>query len=649
MKYLLALAACTVIAAPTIAQDANNIRPFKSLQFNAQRVDTARFSPQINDEFVSHAKRPENPIRFGDEVGPPNNLTLGQTLNAIRGTVNAQWPAIGATGWTPPDPDIAVGPNHVVAVVNSSIAFYNKSGTPLFQQTAQDFYTGLGAGSFRFDPKCFYDRNNQRFVMLFLEQDDSPQVSKLLIAVSDDADPNGIWHKYRIESKLTVGQNTYWLDYPGLGYNKDAYVISGNMFGFSSGFGGVQFIVLPTAPMLTGSPVTAQYLRDANGESAQMTEVMDGTLNAIFAISRENSTAMQLYAIRDLATAPVMNMALVTVPSNSMPSINAPTTNGHALDALDGRIINAVWRSGAILATHTVQSSSRLRVRWYQIATNNWPVSGSPSLTMSGEVAGATGIHHHMPAVNMNSVGDVSMIFTRSSTSITADMMYAGRFATDPAGTMGTPVLLESSAGNNYGSGRWGDYFDVDVDPVDDVTFWGILMGVALNNGWRTSIFSWTITQPGTSLAPTTMTMERGILFSGSVNDLGASDDVRATFRPGITFTSGEAPVQVRLDAVSSVLAPSTMRIVVESQASAGGMLQTIEAFDYVANAWEQVDGRNAMVGSDGVVDISLTNPARFVDAGGNVSMKLHYKPTAPVFTYPWNSALDKVAWIVAN
>jgi hypothetical protein len=145
------------------------------------------------------------------------------------------------------------------------------------------------------------------------------------------------------------------------------------------------------------------------------------------------------------------------------------------------------------------------------------------------------------------------------------------------------------------------------------------------------------------------MTMERGILFSGTVNDLLASDDVRATFRPGITFASGEAPVRVRLDAVSPVIAPSTMRILVESQASAGGMLQTIEAFDYVANDWEQVDVRNANVGTDGVVDLSLTNPARFVDAGGSVSMRLHFKPTAPVFTYPWNSALDKIAWVVSN
>jgi hypothetical protein len=268
---------------------------------------------------------------------------------------------------------------------------------------------------------------------------------------------------------------------------------------------------------------------------------------------------------------------------------------------------------------------------------------------MSGEVAGATGIHHHMPAVNKNAVGDVSMLFTRSSTSITADMMYTGRFATDPAGTMGTPVLLESSAGNNYGSGRWGDYFDVDVDPVDDITFWGIAMGVAGNNSWRTSIFSWTITAPGTAFAPASMTLERGILFAGNVASLADSDDSRAQFRPGVTFSTSEAPIRIRLDAVSPIVNPGTMRIVVESQASGAGILQTIEAFDYDTNAWVQIDARNTTANTDGTVDLPLTNPDRFVDGSGNVSMRLHYKPTAPLFTFPWSSSVDKVGWIVTN
>lgn len=648
MKLMLALAACTAIAAPAISQDANTIRPFRTMSVDAERIDTNSFAEQINNKFVLFERRPSNPIDISPEWGESNTLPVGQAQNFTRGSVSFQWPAISATGWTPPDPDIAVGPNHIVAVVNSSIAFFNKDGTHTFQQTAENFLSGLGAGTFLFDPKAFYDRVNNRFVVVFLERG-SPSISKVIVAVSDDNNPTGVWHKYRIEARITVGGSNYWLDYPGFGYNKDAYIISGNMFGFSSGFAGVQFLVIPSAPLLTGSAATVHSLRDSGGSSVQMAEVMDAGLDRIFGISRDGTSAMTVYALRDLLGTPILNQVNVTVPSNSRPTIDAPSTNGNTLDSIDGRVINAMWRGGSLLTTHTVQSNSRLRIRWYEIATNNWPISGSPSLIQSGEVAGNTGIHHHMSAVGKNAAGDISVIFSRSSTSITADIMVAGRFGTDPIGTMGTPINLESSAGNDYGSGRWGDYFDLDVDPVDDITFWGVGMGVAADNAWRTSIFSWTISQPGTPVVPTTMTMERGQLFAGSVANLFASDDQRAEFRPGITFSSAEAPVRVRLEATSPILMPSSMRILVESQASAAGMLQNVEAFDYVANDWVQVDSRNATVNTDGTIDLNLTNPSRFVDAVGELSARLSYRPTGPVFAYPWTARVDRFAWIVTN
>jgi hypothetical protein len=649
---MLALAACTVIAAPLHAQNANTIKPFRTQEVEAQRIDTNSFAEQINDRYVLFERRPSNPIDISPEWGEPNTLPFGNAQNFTRGSVGAQWPAVSATGWTPPDPDLAVGPNHIVAVVNSSIAFFDKDGTHTFQQTAQDFLSGLGAGTFLFDPKAFYDRVNSRFVVVFLERGSS-NISKVIVAVSDDNNPSGTWFKYRIEARITVNTAHYWLDYPGFGYNKDAYVISGNMFGFSSGFAGAQFIVLPSAPLLTGSPATVHSLRDSGGASVQMAEVMDSSFDRIYGISRDGTSAMTVYCLRNLTSTPLLNQVNVTVPSNSRPTIDAPSTNGNTLDSLDGRTINAMWRGGSLLTSHTVQSNSRLRIRWYEIATNNWPISGSPSLTQSGEVAGATGVHHHMPAVAKNGVGDISVLFTRSSTSITADIMYAGRFANDSAGTMGAPVNLESSAGNDYTSNRWGDYFDVDVDPVDDVTFWGIAMGVALDNEpphpWRTSVFSWTISQPGIAFAPTSMTMERGSLLAGNLAAVTASDDVRAEFRPGVTFTTSQAPIAVRFDATSPTLAPTFMQIKVESQASAGGILQTVEAFDYIANDWVAVDARNATVNADGTITLDLSTPARFVNGSGNVSARLQYRATGPVFVYPWTARVDQLGWKVSN
>ena len=50
------------------------------------------------------------------------------------------------------------------------------------------------------------------------------------IAISDDADPNGVWYKYRTDAVTTIGTSTYWWDFPGAGYDQNAYYVTGNLF-----------------------------------------------------------------------------------------------------------------------------------------------------------------------------------------------------------------------------------------------------------------------------------------------------------------------------------------------------------------------------------------------------------------------------------
>jgi hypothetical protein len=267
---------------------------------------------------------------------------------------------------------------------------------------------------------------------------------------------------------------------------------------------------------------------------------------------------------------------------------------------------------------------------------------------MSGNIIGASGVHHHMPAVSTNSVGDISTMFTRSSTSITADIMVAGRKVTDPSGTMGLPINLESSSGNNYGSGRWGDYFGVDVDPVDDTTFWGIGMGVAANNSWRTSIFSWTISAPALTIAPSTLTMERGSVFAGGVAELENSDDARLQLRPGVVLSTSDHPIRARIGAISPHLTPSAIKVIVESQASTGGISQVIEMFVPGSETWEQINVGNLTANSDGTIEVNITtNADRFVDGSGNIAMRLRYRATQPVLSFPWTARIDRAVWVI--
>ena len=548
------------ILAQSVAKDQIQVHK-KYSGIKSSPIDTNSLLVQIDETFNYQPIWPENPVSRTNIKGTPNKLIAGGLLQSSRGVLDKFFPAIDDTGWTPPDPDVAVGPNHVLAVVNSSISWFDKSGTKLFQQTAGTFFSGMGAGSFIFDPKCFYDRVNQRYVMVFLEQDDSPQISKLLIAVSDDNNPTGTWHRYRMESMLTVGTQTFWLDYPGFGYNKDAYVVCGNMFGFSSGWAGVQFLVIPSAPLLSGGAATVSVLRDANGGSAQVAEMISPTASNVYAVSRSSSTSMRVYTVNNPGGTPSLQFSSVPVPANSGPTMNAASTNGKTLSPVDDRVFNATWRNGRLVTSHNIQSGSFIATRWYQINTNGYP-QAAPTLGQSGNVT-SNQLHQFLSAISINAYDDISTVFAGSSTTVTANMLFAGRTSSDTTGSMGLPQILESSAGNNYSgfNGRWGDYFGVDVDPVDDLHFWGIGMTVNASNRWRTSIYKWRI-----SPAPKQITFSENPVSAGSAT----------TMTVNLTSPAGPGGVTVTLRALVKGLVrlPSSI-FIPEGGMSGSGTIRT--------------------------------------------------------------------------
>jgi hypothetical protein len=253
--------------------------------------------------------------------------------------------------------------------------------------------------------------------------------------------------------------------------------------------------------MLAGAPVTASYFRDANSGTAQMADCLDPSISSLYGVSRLNSTTARVYAISNIGGTPSLNFTNVAIPSAPAPSAAAPSTPGD-LDPLDGRIFSATWRSGHLFASHTVGLSGGVNaVRWYDVNLNSYPV-GTPTLAQSGNVTPPAGPHYHMGAIAANGYNDVSTIFTRSASSgagAPADAMAAGRKSSDPAGSMGTPILLSTSQGPSYGGvgdNRWGDYFAAGVDPTDDATFWGVAMVANASGGWITVVNSWTVTPP---------------------------------------------------------------------------------------------------------------------------------------------------------
>lgn len=213
----------------------------------AKKISTAQFLPQINSRVSVRLRQPRNKHREPLPYAEPNTLPFGGLLDEPRGNELSRFPAIGFTGMRPPDPYLAVGQNHIVAVVNSSLAYYSKTGTPLFEQDFDTFFASLYSQSqdkFIFDPKVIYDRHADRFVVLAIDQSNAQQRSRILVGVSDDGNPTGNWFLYAIDVKATISGVACWGDYPGFGYNKDGYGVALNMFSFTDSFRGVQIVTI---------------------------------------------------------------------------------------------------------------------------------------------------------------------------------------------------------------------------------------------------------------------------------------------------------------------------------------------------------------------------------------------------------------------
>lgn len=496
----LSLAAALFAAVGLAGAQSNEIKPFRSGVHTVKAVfDTRIGTPISTVRLGGEGSRPENPLVFVDNPfeGTPTTVKLGGLLATPRTFDQKLFPGIDQDRWAPPDPTLAVGPDHVVVTTNMKIGFFRKSdGQQIFlrwlgNQEQDGFFRALGARDFTFDPKCHYDRNTGRFFVICPEYYGGSRESWMNIAVSDDSDPNGLWYQYRINTRATIGGIDCWLDYPGLGVTKDVLFFTGNMFGFSGGFGGVLVRSIPVAPLLSGGNLTFADFAPG-GASAQCAQTQ-GDSNGAFIVNVNGSTSMRIMAVIDALTNPVLRTTTVSVPAFSNPNTSAPNRGG-SIDTLDGRIMNVWFQGGRLLAAHAVRSNSGDRTvgRWYDFDVRGWPQSGQgPTLLQSGNADSGSPNYHLFPAVAFNDFRDMGMVLGRSSTNEFAGVYTTGRRFTDPDGALGALTLAK--IGTIAANGRWGDYFGAQVDP-DGLTFWGVGQWQD-SSGWRTWIASWRVAE----------------------------------------------------------------------------------------------------------------------------------------------------------
>lgn len=476
----------------------------------AKIIDTRTFEQQVRfrEPFEGQIRsssdfRPATQELPVAEAGLPNDLVAGELGDFRRVVPETSFPGISQTQWTPPDPAIAVGPNHIVQTVNMTVSFYDKSGTVQFQQLLNDtdepgFFDEVGSGDFVFDPKCYYDHYSNRFFIVACEVYQDIDESYITFAVSDDDDPNGIWYKYRTYAVVEVDGSLYWVDYPGMGFDQDGMYITANLFNLAGpgpNFANSFFRSFAKEPLLNGQPAQFTSIRNSSAASVQAAQCF-GDNQTPFFVSRNTSTRLRVIALNDPFDSPAFETFFVDVPEYSSPPDVANGQPGDFLNPVGDRIMNVHWRDGRLWTCHAIAATDgdRAVARWYEIDTGNWPASGEPTLVQSGNVDLGDGYSTFFPAVYTDANGNAALVMARSRAGDFASVVAAGRLASDPLGTMSTIEVFES--GSTSFGGRWGDYFDIALDPSDNSTFW-ITGQVSESFGWQTTVDSIRLVLPG--------------------------------------------------------------------------------------------------------------------------------------------------------
>ena len=490
-------------------------------------------------------------------IWDPNWVPQQRLMTTAAASGDFGFEGVPGTGWTPPDPEIAVGPNDIVVMTNGNISNLSKTGTLQWSDEIESsfgFWGSLGATGFVFDPECTWDPHSQRFLAMACERG-SNNHSYFLFAISKDDSPGTAsdWWKYRFDVTSISGND---IDSPNMAVGPDSIMLTADFFSPDK----YLIYMLDKSSVLSGgTAVTAHELIVGTSQQSMGVPVVydnDPTHYILQSTESSSNSSVIVHAITNPFTAYNRTTTTLSVPTYTYPAHPPQKGTTSRPFLFEPRFWSLAQRNGSLWAVHHV-NISRSRVRWYEIALNNWPASGTPSLSQDGEIDLGDNIYTFFPSIHVDAASNVAVTFARSAANEYISMGRATRAATDAPGTMRPAQVVQTST-NSHTSGRWGDYSGTQNDPNIVGTFWG---HHEFNNGstsaWRTWVSKYVMRPAPFVLAPLTLT-------AGSTNNLsvtGAAPNGRVFFAYSTTGTAlAETPaLSTTLSIENPLLAGSRM------------------------------------------------------------------------------------------
>jgi uncharacterized repeat protein (TIGR01451 family) len=455
------------------------------------------------------------------------------------------------SGFIPPDTMGAVGPNHIVELINGRYSVYRKSdGTRIQTSSLDEFWraAGVSFSGFTFDPRILYDTFSERWFAT--STDNVRGDNHFLFAVSNSSDPTVGWIGWAIDSDST---DQRWADFPTLGFDRDGVYLAANMFPIT-GRGAFDVrttvVAIPKAELIaatqalrTASTIINVTIFENNsladtGFSIQPVVDLDNTGLPAGLLSSSPSTLFEPFFRRsnisgDIASPDLETGDLIFVtplPGRFSAEQPGPKQN---LDLLNGSIFHAniILRNGTFWGAHTVDNGGRAALRWFQIDAQ------TNVLLQEGLIADDE-LEFYYGSIAVNEFNDVVIGFSGSSEAQFVSSYAVLGKTVGGITTFGEPLLLKAGVADyfqDFGTGRnrWGDYSATVIDPTDPFTFWTFQEFVSAENIWSTQITQLKIVRPEIVKAdlsiikvdrPDTVRVGGELTYRLRIRNLGPSD-----------------------------------------------------------------------------------------------------------------------------
>lgn len=455
----------------------------------------------------------ENPapklLPFPPNATPPlapkgSNFQEDRIVGATQAAIGAphtvrDFKGFDFTGAIPPDVPMAVGPNHIVGMVNSSFSVFDKAtGAVLKTVSCNSWWRNVLKSVYYFtDPEVIYDHYANRWIMagITVPTAGSANSSYLFLSVSDSSDPFGNWYNYAIPG-WRIGDSTVeksFIDHPQIGYDSVGfYVCTRNVPAWN------RVMIFDKARLYAAAGDSLAWndfwdFRDpvvrSNAMDMLKPTIMYGNPGKFFLVNTSpyiRGTFVTVWTISNPVSNPIITGENVPVVEYAP----APDPNQWGNSRFDGgnNVLRCppVYRDSSLWMVHPTgigagNASSGLHyLRIDPFAHKD----------LEDVVLGRDGFYTFYPTIMVEPNHDVVIGFNRSGDHEYEGIYTTGRRHADPPGLSSSVPLKESDAQyyETFGGtlNRWGDYNGICLDPGDSTMVWVHDEYAAQENIWGT-------------------------------------------------------------------------------------------------------------------------------------------------------------------